>query len=252
MFLITKPVPTLLMLLFFNLAYHPIMAQYAAIKAHYKKLEKQAKKQPVTLQFVQEDMNLVDSLGNLSQIMLLRHGEPALDKKGWRKRKAAMRYIEQYDSVGVYPPAFAPVELHEGDVDIIYTSTLNRSVSTAEQLFQRPDSQKPEIIFREFERKIFAFPNIKLPLKWWLVGSRVFWFMGLNKKGIESFSVARKRAREAVGLLEKDANKNGKTLLVSHGLLNHYLVKYLVKNGWVEVFDGGRGYMSQKLLVKVK
>ena len=74
--------------------------------------------------------------------------------------------------------------------------------------------------------------------------------MGFNKRDIESFREAKKRARIAAVKLEENATKNGKTLLVSHGLLNHYLVKYLKKNGWTEVFDGGRGYLSQKVLVK--
>ena len=122
----------------------------------------------------------------------------------------------------------------------------------AAQLFGEEFDKRPEAIFREFERKVFSFPNIKLPLNWWLIGSRAFWVLGLNKKGIETFSEAKKRAKQAVALLESDARENGKTLLISHGLLNHYLVKYLEQNGWTEVFDGGKGYLSQKVLVLSK
>ena len=74
--------------------------------------------------------------------------------------------------------------------------------------------------------------------------------LGFNKKGIESFKAAKLRAKNAASFLAKDATKNGKTLLVSHGLLNHYLVKYLKKRGWKEVYSGGKGYLSQRLLVK--
>jgi broad specificity phosphatase PhoE len=83
-----------------------------------------------------------------------------------------------------------------------------------------------------------------------LTGSGVFWFMGLNGKDIESFKEAKKRVQKAAGMLEKNTLSNGKTVLVSHGLLNHYLVKYLKKKGWTKVYDGGKGYLSQKLLVK--
>jgi len=194
-------------------------------------------------------MNLVEDYSRLSQIILLRHGEPALNKKGWRKRKDAMAYIISYDTVSVYPPATLPILLHSDEVAIVYTSSLNRSISTASYVF--PDQVfQSEPLFREFERKVFSFFNIKLPLKWWLTGSRIFWFLGLNKKGIESFSEARIRAREGATFLQKDAQSNGKTLLVSHGLLNHYLVKYLEMDGWTEVFDGGKGYLSQKMLVR--
>ena len=194
-------------------------------------------------------MNLVEDYSRLSQIVLLRHGEPALDKKRWRKRKEAMAFIQAYDTVGIYQPTSVPLKLDPSDVEIIHTSAINRSFSTAIYLFGEEKLQS-DSLFREFERKIFTFLNIKLPLGWWLTSSRVFWFMGLNKKGIERFSDAKKRARKVTNFLENDAIENKKSLLVSHGLLNHFLVKYLEKKGWTEVFDGGKGYLSQKMLVR--
>jgi hypothetical protein len=44
--------------------------------------------------------------------------------------------------------------------------------------------------------------------------------------------------------------ENKKTLLVSHGLLNRYLAKDFKKKGWTEVYNGGHGYLSQKMFVK--
>ena len=237
---------------FLTVAVNTALAQFESLERQYEKLEEQSKANPLTIQFIQEEMLSLDDYSRLSQIVLLRHGEPALHKKGWRKRKEAMAFIKEYDSASVYPPENSPIMMDSNDVDIIFTSTLNRSISTAEQLFHRPEDQRANPLFREFERRIFCFPNIKLPLRWWLAGSRLFWFLGLNNKEIESFSEAKLRAKEAVSFLEKNSFENGKTLLVSHGLLNHYLAKYLVKNGWVEVFDGGKGYLSPKLLVRFK
>jgi len=230
----------------------PLFAQLGKLEDHYQAIEKKAKHTPQTLQFIQEDMELVEGYSKLSQIVLLRHGEPALNKKGWRKRKQAVQFTKDYDSVGIYTPEFIPLKLQLNELEVIYTSSINRSISTAQQVFDLMEIQVPEPMFREFERKIISFPNIKLPLKLWLGMSRISWLMGLNDKGIEKFSEARNRAREAAIFLEKDAFRNGKTLLVSHGLLNHYLVKYLKKNGWKVVFDGGKGYLSQKVLVKYR
>ncbi|MEM6738143.1 MAG: histidine phosphatase family protein [Bacteroidota bacterium] len=227
-----------------------VSAQLEKVMDHYEVLEKKSKLDPQKIKFINNEMNLVEDYSKLSQIILLRHGEPALHKKGWRKRKEAKEFIRDYDSVGVYPPEYIPLELQYKELQVLYTSSLNRSISTAQQLFEQQDKQMADAQFREFERKIFSFFNIKLPLKWWLTGSRVLWFMGLNKKGIESFSEAKARAKDAASFLETDAAKNGKTLLVSHGLINHYLVKYLKKTGWTEVYDGGRGYLAQKMLVR--
>ncbi|MEO1052074.1 MAG: histidine phosphatase family protein [Bacteroidota bacterium] len=225
-----------------------VYAQSEKVLQYYEALEKKAKNEQVTIGFIPD--SLLDDNVQFAQIILLRHGEPALNKKGGRKRKEAIQFIKDYDSVGIYPPAFIPVELNENELTVINTSSINRSKSTANYVFGDGYDYRPTPMFREFERKIFAFPNIKLPLKWWLAGSRVFWFMGLNKRGIERFSKAKDRAREGTKFLEEQAMAEGKTLLVSHGLLNHFLVKYLKKNGWVEAYDGGKGYLSQKLLIK--
>ncbi len=230
--------------------YHQCNAQLKAVKHHYDSIQKLHKKDLQTIRFISEEMNLVEDYSKLSQIILLRHGEPALNKKGRRKRKEAMQYILDYDSVGIYAPGFVPVEINSDELKVIHTSSIPRSISTAKLVFDREDLQRPDSLFREFERKIFRFPNMRLGLKFWLTGSRVLWFMGLNKKDIESFSKAKARARLGVKFLEEDARKNGKALLVSHGLLNHYLVKYLKKNGWTQVYDGGKGYLSQKMLVR--
>lgn len=217
---------------------------------YYDSIKNSAVNTTRSIAFIQEDANLVEEYSKLSQIILIRHGEPALNKKGWRKRSDAMQFIRDYDSVGVYRPNYSPVLMNGRELALINTSSIQRSISTASQVFPDQTNQIPNPLFREFERKIFSFPNIKLPLSWWLTTSRILWFTGLNKKGIESFSRAKDRALRAANYLEKDAQKEGKTLLVSHGLLNHYIAKYLKKNGWVTLYDGGKGYLSQKLLVK--
>lgn len=242
----------LLSVLMYTSAISMAYGQLEQVKAFYNAIEKQAKKQPVTLQFLEEDTKLVQDPNRLAQIVLIRHGEPALDKRGWRKRTDAMQYIVDYDSVGVYPPSFIPLTLSDGEVDVIYTSSINRAVSTAKQLFHRDELLIPDSLFREFERKIFSAPNIKLPLWWWTTGSRIFWYMGLNRKGIERKSDAKKRAQEVAAFLEQDALNKGKTVLVSHGLLNRYVEKYLKRLGWQTVYNGGNGYLSQRMLVKYR
>lgn len=241
---------SLLILLFLLVNVLNSIAQVKKIEEFYNQVEKEARRQPQTIRFVEEEMGLVDNYSKLSQIILLRHGEPALNKRGRRKRKEAIKFIQDYDSVGIYTPGFIPVVIKPDELQVIHTSSIPRSIYTAKLVFNREDLQQPDSLFREFERKIFSFPNVKLGLKFWLTGSRILWFMGFNKKGIESFSQAKSRARAATEFLQQDAVEHGKTLLVSHGLLNHYLAKCLKKNGWVEVYDGGKDYLSQKLLVK--
>lgn len=227
-----------------------VYGQLEKVEAYYKQLKKESKPEPVTLRFVQANNNLVEDYAQLSQIILIRHGEPALEKRGWKERGEAMQYIKDYDSVGVYPPSFIPLEIQPGELTVIHTSNVNRAVSTAEQVFEQKELFRPDTMFREFERKIFSFLNIRVPIKFWLAGSRVLWFMGVNDRGIESSAEARNRAQQAAAFLEQDALQHGKSLLVSHGLLNRYLEKYLNQRGWKTVYDGGNGYLSQKMLVR--
>ena len=173
-----------------------------------------------------------------------------MQHSGWRKRSEAMEYVRAYDSVGIFPPAFIPLILVAGELGVIHTSSINRSISTAKKVFQQPELLQSDTLFREFERKVFAYPNVKLPLKMWLRTSRVLWFMNLNDKGVENRTAAKDRAQKAARFLEQDALKNRKTLLVSHGLLNRYLEKYLNERGWKTVYNGGHGYLSQKMLVR--
>lgn len=229
----------------------PLFSQTERIIEFYDAVEAAAGEEGFQLTFVQPEMNLVDDYEALQQIILIRHGEPALKKHGWFKRKEAQGFVLAYDSVGIYPPEYKPVLLYPNEVDTVFTSSIPRAKNTADLIFGEGYAFQPYPLFREFERKIFAFPNLKLPLKYWLVKSRILWFLGMNKKGIESFSKAKKRAKLGVNQLELKAQRDGKVVLVSHGLLNRFLVKYLKKNGWQVARDGGSGYLASWLLVKV-
>jgi hypothetical protein len=170
-------------------------AQAEKIEAYFEALKEDKKHPETTISFVQEEMGLVEDYSKLAQIILVRHGEPALNKTRRRNRKEAVQFAKDYDSVGIYAPAFIPVTITADELKVIHTSSINRSISTAQKVFNREDLQQPDTLFREFERKIFPFPNIRLRTKWWNIGSRILWFLGVNKKGVESFSNAKKRVR---------------------------------------------------------
>jgi len=187
----------------------------------------------------------------IRQIILIRHGEPDLNKRGWRNRKEAIQYMHDYDSVGVVAFTNAPICTEHLHVKTIYHSSIPRATNTAQLAFEQYDLT-PSPDFREFERKTMKFFNIKLPLKFWTIGSRLLWFMGVNKKSIESFIAAKHRAESNAVFLANKSNNQGFVILVAHGLHNKYVKKYLRKMGWKKVYDSGNGYLSVKVLVKQK
>jgi broad specificity phosphatase PhoE len=231
---------------FFGISY----GQLDKITAKYEVLKNRAEGEILSIPFIHEEDSLVADFSSLSQIILVRHGEPALKKDGWRTRREAMKFIRDYDSASVYEPAVRPVELRSDDISYMYTSELPRSISTAQFLFAGRKKKSMEE-FNEFQRKILSFYDVKMPLNFWLNTSRVLWLLGLNNRGVETYKEAKQRAKKAAQVLQDDASKNGKTLLISHGFLNHFLVKYLRKQGWAEVYNGGKGYLSQRMLVKL-
>lgn len=228
----------------------PASAQIEEIKAYYSQADKEEEQRGIT--FIQPEMQLVDDYKQLQQIILIRHGEPALNKSGWFNRGEAMQFIMDYDSVGVEPLSYLPALIQEHELPVIHTSTLNRAMHTARLVFGDDISYQEQVLFREFERKIIGFPNIKMPLKFWLNCSRILWLLGGNDQNIESFREARERAEQASKRLSEYAMKETKVVLVAHGFLNRYLIKKLKKEGWHLVRKGGSDYLAASLLVKLE
>ena len=225
-------------------------AQIDRVQTYYDRLSE--KNPQPTISFIQPESNLVDDYFELEQIILIRHGEPDLKKSGWFNRKEAIEFIRNYDEAGVKPLSFIPVELKAGELNTVYTSTLNRSKHSARLIFGDSVDYDERFLFREFERHIIRFPNIKLPLKFWTTTARLSSILGSRHVQIESFRSAKARAKKAVQALEAYAAKDKKVVLVAHGFLNRYLIKYLKRQGWTLARDGGSDYLAASHLVRVE
>ncbi|UZR95394.1 histidine phosphatase family protein [Chondrinema litorale] len=192
-----------------------------------------------------------DSTKIYNQIILIRHGQPDVSKKGWRNREGAKLFVKMYDSVGVL--AFTPLPVCPEDFkeNKVYHSNIPRAVNTASRIFADRYDMIENDRFREFERKIFPFFNIKMPLSVWLTVSRGLWFLGLNDKGIENFKEARKRAKSNAEFLAEEADKEQLVIVVAHGLHNKYVAKYLKRLGWDTVRKGGSSYTAVNILARL-
>jgi hypothetical protein len=190
--------------------------------------------------------------GQLQQIIIIRHGEPAMNKKGWKNRNEAIRYTEMYDSVGVYHFDEKPVCLRNYDETFIFTSKLPRAINTAEKTIGDDGQFESLVLFNEFERKVIEFPNIKLPRQFWSITTRAVWMMGFNDKGIESFGQAKSRADRAAVFLDEKTKTNEKVLLFAHGFLNKYVKKTLKKSGYKTLDFNGQKYLGAYYFYKLK
>lgn len=221
------------------------------IESKIKRIQLNRYEDGTGLDFVRDgDLEGIDE-GSIQQIFIFRHGEPAMNKKGWKNRNEAVRYTEMYDSVGIYDFEPNPVYLREDDINVVYTSNLPRAINTAEKVFNNSMPIESHALFNEFERKVIQFPNIKLPRQFWSVTTRLVWVLGFNNKGIESFSQAKDRSRRAANFLDEKAGNDGKVMLFSHGFLNKYLKKYLKTEGYKALDLEGQKYLGAYYFYKI-
>ena len=75
--------------------------------------------------------------------------------------------------------------------------------------------------------------------------------IGLHSSTVASFQSEKSRAKSVSELLDKAARENKKVILVAHGLLNKYIVRYLKKNGWDHSYDGGNDYLSVQVMSQI-
>jgi broad specificity phosphatase PhoE len=240
-----------LILLFVSVSFNNCFAQ-ENLPARIRRHQLENFKAGDCLDFIRTgDLENLDE-GRLQQIIIIRHGEPAMNKKGWKNRKEAIRYTEMYDSVGVYNFDTNPICLRNFDKTRIFTSTLPRAINTAEKTILGNGKFQSLAIFNEFERKIIQFPNIKLPRQFWSITTRTVWMMGFNDRGIESFGEAKARAGRAATILDEAAQSGDKVLLFAHGFLNKYVKRYLKKSGYTTLDLDGQKYLGAYYFCKTK
>jgi len=204
-------------------------------------------------QEVDEPLRLYhETNSGIQQVILIRHGEPDLEKKGWRNRDEAIRYMQEYDSATVVPFTNKPIFLDDIQIDTIFHSSLPRAKHTAQLAFGDTFILIEDSTYREFERKTMKWCNIKMTTRCWTIGSRILWLMGMNDKNIETSREAKNRAKNNATKLAFRASKEGTVILVAHGLHNKYVKKYLRKSKWKLTYDSGNGYLSVKVMAIIK
>lgn len=187
---------------------------------------------------------------SLCRVFLIRHARPLVSKQGFFNASAAQHFVTDYDAAQVEEFVLKHEAIPYKDIDQVFCSTLPRSQLTAKAIFGEQVVLRVEHQFREFERRIFSLPYVRLPITLWLVAARLLWFLGFNSKGIETYREAKLRARQCAEILAADASKTGTTVLVAHGLLNRFIRMELKQMGWQPEIDGGNSYLSVHLLAK--
>ena len=186
------------------------------------------------------------------QIYLIRHAKPNLKKRFLSSADQAQNYVESYSKAPIHEIDSGKVRVDLNKPHQIYCSNLVRSQETALALFGDSYVIVSDSVFREFELKIVrASSVVKLPLDLWKGVSRLFWLLGCNHEGIESYKEAKKRVVLSADNLEKLANQEETAILVGHGMINGAIAKELKKRGWDVKSKKGHLNLGATILQKI-
>ena len=182
------------------------------------------------------------------QIILARHGEPALSRKVMLDAAGYGEFWARYEIGGLLPGQTPPDRLKRfvADCGTLVTSTRLRAIQSAQSVV----GDKP---FDRYELLIEAplpppqFPAwVRLSPKIWGFVARVWWWYLNFHDGQESRAEAEARADEAAALLVGFAG-NGQTVVVmAHGFFNHLIGRSLRRQGWKLAESEGYKYWSMR------
>jgi len=175
------------------------------------------------------------------RIVLLRHGKPDIEFGKMRVSELG-RWIDSYNSSGIdrsHLPGSEAVGI-ANECNTVVCSDYLRSVESAELLGIK-EVKQIDPAFREMGLPYGDWRTPKASAIVWASIFRVLWFLGYSSNS-EHFSAAKKRAFYCAGKLQSIAQNRDSVLHVGHGLMNRYIAKELLLNGWQGPANPGNKY----------
>lgn len=173
------------------------------------------------------------------EIVLLRHGKPRVDLKGYLSVKEIKQLIENYAQSGIQDEPDNKLK-NKFSNHLVICSDLARSKESAKELGLN-SIYLSDSLFKEADLPHFDNDFLKLPVVGWVLLLRILWLFGFKKNG-ESFLEAKERSKCAAEKLIELTKQNEKIIVVGHGLMNRLIAKQLQKKGWFESGRAGKSY----------
>ena len=163
-----------------------------------------------------------------SEIYLIRHAQVDLVTAGWINYKAAIAHKQTYNQSPIM--AFDADEVlgkidHPNAIDTVFVSPQPRARETAEQIFGSSVFYRIEPRLKELEYPVVRIPVLILPTAVWLGISRVTWMIGLNNRQLPTLKEEMQELEIVAGELTAFAERNQRTVVVAHGMVNYSLDK---------------------------
>lgn len=166
------------------------------------------------------------------EIVLARHGRPKVNHDKWIAPREIADWIRDYDEGGIVVeevPAGSRAKAE--DCGLIVSSPLARCLQSAKVLVASREIST-EDAFLEAGLPYIRWRSPLLPASVWSVIFRIAWFSGFSGNS-ESRAAAEARSRTAASRLVDLARAHGSVFLVGHGIMNAFIGKELIRQGWV-------------------
>jgi broad specificity phosphatase PhoE len=175
-------------------------------------------------------------------VYVIRHGKVLHKWKKWCSSAEFDEQCELYDQASVDESS---VDAGSIDVQTIYTSTLDRTLQTAEKIFGDDDFERTSALNEVPLRSAFD-TGIRMPLWFWNVLGRLQWFTGCKRQP-EIRKQTINRAKQFVDSIID----NDDYAIVTHGFFMHTLIKMMKKEGFMA--DKNRvGYRNGEVITLIR
>jgi broad specificity phosphatase PhoE len=176
------------------------------------------------------------------QIILMRHGRPAIDSQQRLSARDFGTWVGHYNAAAIDTASRPPAEAIEQARQAAYVlcSTMPRSLTSAAALGIQPPYGR-EAAFREMEMPHADWHFPVLPVGLWAVLFRLAWVLGFHRHA-ESFAAAKARAITCADSLSQLATAHGSVLFIGHGSLNWFIARALRRGGWHSADAAPRRY----------
>lgn len=166
------------------------------------------------------------------EIILMRHGRPAIDARQRLNARSFGAWVSRYDAATIDPASPPPTAAirQARQATYVMCSTLPRSLTSATAL-GIPTPHGRDAAFRELEMPHADWRHPTLPVGLWLVLFRLAWALGYHRHA-ESFAAAKARAISCADILSQLAAAHGNVLFIGHGSLNWFIARALRRAGW--------------------
>lgn len=166
------------------------------------------------------------------QIILMRHGRPAIEARRRLSARDFGIWVGHYNAAAIDPASPPTAEAIEQarQAAFVLCSTLPRSLTSAAALgIETPHGR--DAAFRELEMPHADWRFPILPVGLWAVLFRLAWAVGYHRHA-ESFAAARARITTCANTLSQLAAEHGNVLFIGHGSLNWFIARALRQAGW--------------------